>query len=263
MQLHFDSLLFSVLLPIYGKREASYIQSLILPELNELTDKQLNKVIERLRASEPWQYVLGKEWFYDLEFKVTKDTLIPRPETEELVFNILKNHSENPLQLLDIGTGTGCIPIAIQSERPQWEVSACDISKEALKIAQENNETHQTNVQFFEEDILNPSDSSKKWDIIVSNPPYIPLQEMELMQMNVLDFEPHQALFVSNEDPLIFYRKIGEFAKTHLKPSGHLYFELNEFYAEATKELIQNLGFKNVEIIQDLSEKNRMLKASI
>jgi release factor glutamine methyltransferase len=263
MQLHFDSLLFSVLLPIYGKREAGYIQSLILPELNDFTDKKLNKVIERLRNSEPWQYVLEKEWFYDLEFKVTKDTLIPRPETEELVFNILKNHSENSLQLLDIGTGTGCIPIAIQSERPNWEVSACDISEEALKIAQENNETHETNVQFFQEDILNPTATSKKWDIIVSNPPYIPMQEMELMQKNVLDFEPHQALFVSNEDPLVFYRKIGEFALTHLKSSGQLYFELNEFYADATKELIENLGFKNVEIIQDLSEKNRMLKSSI
>ena len=113
MQRHFDTLLFSVLLPIYGKREAGYIQSLMLPELNDFTDKQLAKVIVRLRTSEPWQYVLEKEWFYDLEFKVTKDTLIPRPETEELVFNILKNHSENSLQLLDIGTGTGCIPIAI------------------------------------------------------------------------------------------------------------------------------------------------------
>jgi release factor glutamine methyltransferase len=167
------------------------------------------------------------------------------------------------LQLLDIGTGTGCIPIAIQSERPNWEVSACDISEEALKIAQENNETHETNVQFFQEDILNPTATSKKWDIIVSNPPYIPMQEMELMQKNVLDFEPHQALFVSNEDPLVFYRKIGEFALTHLKSSGQLYFELNEFYADATKELIESLGFKNVEIIQDLSEKNRMLKSSI
>ena len=263
MQRHFDTLLFSVLLPIYGKREAGYIQSLMLPELNDFTDKQLAKVIVRLKTSEPWQYVLGKEWFYDLEFKVTAATLIPRPETEELVFQILNNHKENSLQLLDIGTGSGCIPISIQSERPEWEVSACDISEEALKVAQENNVTHETNVQFFQEDILNPTENSKKWDIIVSNPPYIPMQEMEIMQKNVLDFEPHQALFVTNEDPLVFYRKIGEFALTHLKSSGHLYFELNEFYAEKTQELIQGLGFKNVEITQDLSEKNRMLKASI
>ncbi|HUH74202.1 MAG TPA: peptide chain release factor N(5)-glutamine methyltransferase [Chitinophagales bacterium] len=261
MQRDIEPFLFSVLLPIYGERESNNIIKYILPSIENLSDPEFNLVVERLSTSEPWQYIVGKEWFYDLEFKVTKETLIPRPETEELVYHILKNHSENHLSLLDIGTGTGCIPIAIKKNRPSWEVSACDISDGALMIAQENSDLHQTKIQLFKEDILHPKPSSQKWDIIVSNPPYIPTREKSLMSKNVLDFEPHQALFVTDEDPLIFYRKIGEFALQHLSPSGFLYFELNEYYAAETKELIGNLGFKEVEIIEDLMEKNRMLKA--
>lgn len=262
MQRDIEPLLLNVLLPIYGEREAKNIVKYIHPEVVDLLEPELNIVLKRLSSSEPWQYIVGKEWFYDLEFKVTKDTLIPRPETEELVYHILRNHSDNQLSLLDIGTGTGCIPIAIKKNRPNWDISACDISKDALKIAIENNAFHQTNIDFFQEDILYPKSSSQKWNIIVSNPPYIPLQEKKLMSKNVLEFEPHQALFVTDEDPLIFFRKIGEFALQYLLSSGFLYFELNEYFAEETQEIIEGLGFSEVKIIEDLMGKKRILKCT-
>lgn len=263
MQPDVQQLLTEVLNPLYGERETGFIVRYLLPELQQKESEELNAVLERLARHEPWQYVIGKEWFYDLEFKVTPDTLIPRPETEELIYHILQQHSDDKTELLDIGTGTGCIPVALKDGRPEWNISACDISLPALEVAKYNARENNVQVDFFQEDILNPTGTDKKWDIIVSNPPYIPVKEKSLMSDNVLKYEPHLALFVPDEDPLLFYRKTGEYASVHLKPAGRLYFELNEFYAEDTKELISSMGFIDVNILNDLTGKSRILSATI
>lgn len=263
MQFDVQQLLTEVLSPLYGERETGFIVRYLLPELQHIKSDELSAVLERLAGHEPWQYIIGKEWFYDLEFKVTPDTLIPRPETEELIYHILQEHSGDKTELLDIGTGTGCIPIALKESKPEWNVSACDISLPALEVAKYNARENNTRIVFFQEDILNPTESDRKWDIIVSNPPYIPVKEKTLMSDNVLKYEPHLALFVPDEDPLLFYRKIGEYASRHLNSGGKLYFELNEFYAEATKELISSMGFKDVDVLNDLTGKPRILSATI
>ncbi|MCO5230377.1 MAG: peptide chain release factor N(5)-glutamine methyltransferase [Chitinophagales bacterium] len=256
-----SSSLLAVLVPLYGQREAGNIARILIQEMSSYSEQDLNEALKRLSASEPWQYVIGKEWFYNMVFKVTKDTLIPRPETEELVYHILLNHSNSVKRFLDIGTGSGCIPIAIKKHRPQWSVSACDVSESALEVAQFNAIQNQVEVDFFMEDILQVRNSNEKWDIIVSNPPYIPLNEKSLMRKNVLDYEPHLALFVDNEDPLLFYKAIGKYAFENLKIGGMLYFELNEYYSVATLNWISSLGFKDVQLIEDLYGKKRMLSA--
>lgn len=261
MQPDIQSSLMNVLIPLYGEREAGNIARLLEPELLQLSEKSFREILERLSLSEPWQYILGKEWFYDLEFKVTSATLIPRPETEELVFRILQENDHRSINVLDIGTGTGCIPIALKKNRKHWNVSACDISENALSVAKENADQNGAEVYFFQENILQPAEGSEQWDIIVSNPPYIPMQEKKLMSENVLKYEPHLALFVPDEDPLLFYRKIGEYALKHLNPSGKLYFELNEFYAEETQAMLQTQGFQQVKIIDDISGRHRMIAA--
>ncbi len=262
MQPDIEASLMNVLISLYGDREAQNIVKYLLPELKNISPEEFQNILNRLSRHEPWQYIIGKEWFYDLEFKVTPATLIPRPETEELVYQILQENDQHEMNVLDIGTGTGCIPIVLKKNRQQWNVWACDISGDALSVARENADRNGVEVHFFQENILQPAERSEQWDVIVSNPPYIPVQEKKLMSDNVLKYEPHLALFVSDEDPLIFYRKIGEYALRHLNPSvGRLYFELNEFYAEATRKMLQNQGFKQVEIISDLMGKQRMLVA--
>lgn len=256
-----SSSLLAVLVPLYEQREANNIARILVQEMSSYSKQELNEALERLSASEPWQYVIGKEWFYDMVFKVTKDTLIPRPETEELVYHILSNHSNSEITFLDIGTGSACIPIAIKKHRPQWNVSASDVSESALKVAQYNAVQNQVEVDFFMEDILQAKNVEKKWDIIVSNPPYIPLNEKSLMRKNVLDYEPHLALFVDNEDPLLFYKTIGKYAFENLKIGGMLYFELNDFFAIPTLDEITSLGFREVQLIEDLYGKKRMLSA--
>lgn len=257
----FQDAILDILTPIYGEREAQNIAKYMLPELRDISTKQQEDILFRLAKSEPWQYIIGKESFYGLDFFVNPYTLIPRPETEELVFQILQNHTDKNLSLLDIGTGTGCIPIAIKKNRMAWTVSACDISSGALYTAQRNAEFHQVEIHFFQKDILSINDLLQQWDIIVSNPPYIPEKEKVLMSKNVLDFEPESALFVSDDAPLIFYEKIAQLGTTHLKSNGYLYFELNEFYADTTKELVEQLGYQKVKIIEDLMGKKRMLQA--
>ncbi|MCO5247355.1 MAG: peptide chain release factor N(5)-glutamine methyltransferase [Chitinophagales bacterium] len=254
--------LLETLTPIYGKREAENICKYILPEAVKWDKTQQEDALRRLSRSEPWQYVIGKEWFYDIELKVTADTLIPRPETEELVHLILKNHTSQNLSVLDIGTGSGCIPIALKFNRPTWKVQACDISEKALKVAVENAKAYNLEIRFYQDDILNTSQNqNEKLDIIVSNPPYIPIEEKDLMHENVLMYEPHTALFVENKQPLIFYERIALYAKTHLNKGGHLYFELNEYNASRVKNEIESQGFTDVTIHNDLMGKQRMLSA--
>lgn len=224
----------------------------------------LEKDLKRILNHEPLQYILGKAWFFDLELEVNKDVLIPRPETEELVAWILED-IENFKSILDIGTGSGCIPISLASNSQLVHITALDLSSNALDLARRNSEKQQLEIDFILADILDESTWEKlgKFDCIVSNPPYIPISEKAKMHSNVLDFEPHLALFVENDDPLIFYRKIANFALKHLNLNGVLYFECNEFNALDLAELMKKMGFTKLELKQDLQAKNRMLKASL
>ena len=218
--------------------------------------------VKRLLQNEPIQYIIGETEFLDLRIKVNPNTLIPRPETEELVMKIEerldKSSSEN-LSIIDIGTGSGCIAIAIQ-KITKAKVIGIDFSEEALKTAKENAEINNAEVDFRKVDFLNESERNKlpKFDIIISNPPYVQNSEKEMMAKNVLDFEPNSALFVENNNPLIFYKAIAEFAKTHLNKGGNIWLEINEYLAEETAELFRN-EFNNSEIIIDFRDNARFI----
>lgn len=217
--------------------------------------------LERLKTGEPIQYILGKGPFYGREFFVSPATLIPRNETEELVHLIIKENPRAGLRLLDIGTGTGCIPISLALEMTDPEVYAMDISEEALMIARKNADELGAKVTFSKCDILIQTPGVGKLDILVSNPPYIPEQEKSMMHKNVLDFEPKLALFVSNDDPLIFYRAIAEKGKQLLKSGGKLYFEINEKYGKEVAGLLEDLGFIEVKVLKDLNGRDRIAVA--
>lgn len=224
-------------------------------------------VVIRLLQNEPMQYVLGDTVFFDLVIKCDKRALIPRPETEELVDWIVSDYkNQSELKVLDLCTGSGCIALALSSKMSQSEIFAVDLSPEALDLAKENANQLNLNVHFSMLDVLghfdNTSFESSSFDIWVANPPYIPMNERELMHLNVLDFEPSMALFVENNEALIFYKAIAEKALLYLKPNGNLYFELNENFADETFKLIVQLGFENCELKLDLQGKKRMLKAN-
>lgn len=226
--------------------------------------EKFQKAILRLQNHEPIQYIIGETEFYGLPFKVNKHTLIPRPETEELVEWILSEFPPSGARgLLDIGTGTGCIAISLAKNLPSAKISALDISEEALKIAEANAKLNKVEVNFFQTDILAAETLPKKYDVIVSNPPYVRELEKKQMQQNVLKYEPHSALYVKDEDPLLFYRAISRLAKNHLNPGGKLFFEINEYLAYEMTELLKAEGFKNIEIKKDIYGKDRMLKCKI
>lgn len=218
--------------------------------------------IQRLKRFEPIQYIYGVAHFYKLKFKVNSHVLIPRPETEELVDLILKQTPPNQLNIMDIGTGSGCIAISLASYLPNAHVYAMDVSSEALKMARENADLHQVKIQFLQENILRISDLPVKFDIIVSNPPYVRELEKNEMQANVLDYEPKLALFVSDEDPLIFYKKIAALAFQNLNPNGLLCFEINQYLGVETVQSIRSAGFNNVKLIPDFLGQNRFIFAS-
>jgi release factor glutamine methyltransferase len=244
---------------LYPGREGGNIFHAIQEYLINADETQLEEVEERLRKEEPWQYIVGKAWFYGLELSVAPAVLIPRAETEELVHLILSENGQDTLKVLDIGTGSGCIPMALKFSRAHWEVHACDVSGAALAIAEGNAATCGLHVHFFELDILQ-EEPEGQYDIIVSNPPYIPVEESQWMSASVLEFEPHLALF-SGDDPQLFYRRLAEKSSAWLKTGAKIYLELNEFHADATASLFLRNGFSSVELIQDLAGKNRMLKA--
>lgn len=239
------------------------------PELRLDTDTiaNLNYTLQRLLQHEPVQYVLGETWFCNLKFKVNSNVLIPRPETEELVEWIVaddkKENAGSNLAVIDIGTGSGCIAVAIKKKIPLAHVSAIDVSKEALQTAKENAIDNDTKIDFTQLDFLDELswEGLPKFDIIVSNPPYIPVNEKEKLDKNVTLFEPHSALFVPDNSPLLFYEKIAAFAKKHLKTGGKIYVETHEEFANATVNVFQK-HFTKVELKQDLSGKNRMVKAT-
>ena len=223
---------------------------------------RIEEIVRRLKANEPIQYILGSTEFFGLPFRVTPDVLIPRPETEELVEWILQeNAPEKPLSILDIGTGSGCIPIALAKKRSNAIVHGWDISEKALQVAEENAKLNNVDVLFSKQDIFAPIQTNIQYDIIVSNPPYVLEVEKSEMESNVIDYEPHIALFVPNDNPLLFYERIAEVARQLLKRNGELYFEINRKKGKAVEEMLQLKGFSSVELRKDLSGNERMIRA--
>ena len=244
-------------------------------EVSESDLKKWETIISELKTEKPIQYITGEAWFYGLRFEVNENTLIPRPETEELVEWIVESQKSkaqnliiqksNNLTILDIGTGSGCIPIALKKEIPSAFVSAIDISEKALEMARKNALVNQVEVNFIHQDILtsqhlNLSTSQPLlFDVIVSNPPYVRNLEKQEINRNVLDYEPHLALFVADSDALLFYRKIALLALKSLAPNGKLFFEINQYLGKETVELVEQLGFKNIELRKDFMGNDRMI----
>ena len=251
------------------KLERAKYLSIKHEEINADDTEQLFKIHTQLIQGIPLQYILGETEFYDLTFKVNPSVLIPRPETEELVdwaliTSRIINGETEVLKLLDIGTGSGCIPISIKKYIPLADITAIDISKAALNTARQNADLNQIEINFIHDDIFNPTNLeliNSKYDIILSNPPYVTESEKDQMLDNVLNHEPHIALFVPNQDPLVFYRAIADFAKVHLKTNGFLFLELNEKFGQETLNLLKVKGFIEIELRQDMGGKDRMIKA--
>jgi release factor glutamine methyltransferase len=225
--------------------------------------KFLEQALSRLKLGEPIQYVLGCTWFMDFLFEVGPGVLIPRPETEELVQWIAVDLGNSPSRVLDIGTGSGCIAVSLAKLLANASVSAWDISPDALAIAEMNANENQCSVSFSQTDVLAyyPTPNSPMFDVIVSNPPYVTNTEKQAMHTNVLDYEPHLALFVEDDDPLLFYRKIAMLGCEMLKKGGCLYFEINEQFGDETVRMLDGLGYANVECRADIHGKDRMVKA--
>jgi release factor glutamine methyltransferase len=237
-------------------------------ELSEEVLSALYVILTDLRKGIPVQYVLGETEFYGSLLNVNPSVLIPRPETEELVDWVLKDakagkYGSTDLKVLDIGTGSGCIPITIGKYLSNSNVSAIDISIEALETARKNARSNNVEVNFMHDDILQPHTSASNYSIIISNPPYVRLSEKGQMHTNVLDHEPHKALFVPDDDALVFYRAIADFALIHLEENGALYLEINENLGPETVLLLQSKGFSRVELRKDLRDMDRMVKAQI
>ncbi len=270
---------------IYDEREAATITDWVMEHITGMSkvDRLIRKddpltphqkmVIEKhlaeLTSHKPVQYVLGEAWFRGMKFYVNENTLIPRPETEELVELLVQHEQQKTVRqhscsILDIGTGSGCIPISIKKSLPWAQVSSCDISESALEVAQHNAKKLQQNIDFFILDFLDEEkwQNVSRFDCIVSNPPYIPLSDKETMDNNVVMYEPWQALFVENERPLIFYEAIARFATTHLLPGGSIYVETHESNADAVKNLFVESNLGNVEVHKDMQGKKRFVVAN-
>lgn len=230
----------------------------ISPAANELIQNALKDLLQH----KPVQYVLKEAWFYQIKITVNQHVLIPRPETEELVEQLIQDRKSKitDLSILDIGTGSGCIPIAIKKNLPASILTAIDVSKDALELAVQNARLHNTSVQFAELDFLNEANwpGLGIFDIIISNPPYIPVNEKEKLAKNVTSFEPHLALFTPETSPLIFYEKIAAFGRTHLHPNGNIYLETHEDFAEETAALFRR-DYQTVVIKKDMYGKERMI----
>jgi release factor glutamine methyltransferase len=258
---------------IYSEREAKAIAQAYLNmkcgvnTLDILLEKSVEEPVNfkadlsRLAAGVPLQYVTGKAYFFDRLFSLNAATLIPRPETEELVTQVLNLMGNDPKRVLDIGTGSGCIAISLALETPQSQVSAWDVAAEAIVKAQENADQLGARVIFKQQDVFAWENEDQIWDIIVSNPPYVLNTEKNEMEAHVLDHEPHLALFVSDDDPLVFYRVIGEMAQQRLAPGGFLCFEINRAFGAQNKALAEAQGFENIQLLEDFHGNDRMLIA--
>lgn len=223
-------------------------------------EQRIEDIINRLLIHEPIQYILGQAEFFGLPFKVNKNVLIPRPETEELVELIINENQGNHLSILDIGTGSGCIAIALSKYLPNANITAWDISSGALEVATENALNNQVQVVFRQVDVLSDYPMDKMFDIIVSNPPYILDSEKVTMEENVLQYEPHSALFVPDNNGLLFYKRIADIALKLLKPSGKLYFEINQTKGKDTMETLIEKGFHNTELFRDMNGNDRIVR---
>ena len=262
---------------IYDTNEAESIAYIILEDelkmskidliinanniVNEKSVDRIQEILEQLEQNKPIQYILGYADFYELKFKVNEHTLIPRQETELLVNEIIElNKDKKGINILDIGTGTGCIAISL-AKHLNANITAVDFSEKAIETAKQNAELNKLNIDFKILDIIKNQEQicDKKFDIIVSNPPYVTSAEKSQMLNNVLDFEPHSALFVDDNNPLEFYDAITKFAKNNLVADGQLWFEINEQFGEETKNILLKYDFKNIQIINDLNEKNRIV----
>lgn len=275
--------LWHMIVPPYDESEAKAIIRMVLEvvfnfrladlysgKVNELSpdeEEVLREIVARLKKCEPVQYVLGQADFCGRTFKVRPGVLVPRPETAELCEWITTRHTHSGrLRILDIGTGSGCIALTLALNLPYAQVEGWDISAEALCIAEENNERLKANVRFLQKDILAPDSAGtttknkEEIDIIVSNPPYICMKERGEMDRNVLNYEPETALFVPDNDPLRFYRAIAEYGKKALRTGGELYFEINPLYANELKIMLEELGYKELELREDSFGKQRMMK---
>lgn len=234
-------------------------------ELDGMQLLQWETVLSQLLEEKPIQHILGETEFYGLPFYVNENTLIPRPETEELVKWILSNNqiniSTNPLKIVDIGTGSGCIAISLAKNIPNAEVFALDVSEKALTIAKKNAERNGVNITFLHQSVLEIEDLGQQFDIIVSNPPYVRNLEKAEINKNVLAYEPHLALFVEDTDALLFYRKIAELAQKNLSEYGQLYFEINQYLGKEMLELLEKYHFKNIEMRKDIYGNDRMIKS--
>ncbi|WP_366184590.1 peptide chain release factor N(5)-glutamine methyltransferase [Flavobacterium ovatum] len=278
--------------PLYGEDEAESFFYLILENKRQLkrVDLALNpdlvfseneiviwdELSKQLELEIPVQYLLGSTSFFGLEFLVNENVLIPRPETEELVEWIVQSQESkikgqeiiiksqtSRIKILDIGTGSGCIAISLANNIPNAAVFAIDVSPEALETAKKNAENNQVSVTFLEKNILETFDLEQEFDIIVSNPPYVRNLEKEEIKKNVLEYEPHLALFVADDNALVFYRKIAELAKKNLAPNGQLFFEINQYLGPEMIELLKELDFKNIELKKDIYGNDRMIYGNI
>ena len=263
---------------LYGEREARQIARIVVMELGglcltdlvaepdkELGIDELDRIIGELTAGRPLQYVLGHTEFYGLDFQVREGVLIPRPETEELVRWIAESPAPDNPAVLDVGTGSGCIAVTLARLIPESRITAVDISEKALSIARENARRLDAKVDFRQGDALGElfPGQREQFDLIVSNPPYIPRSEKASIRVNVTGYEPAEALFVEDGDPLIFYRAIARFGQRHLAEGGHLYFEINALCGKETVAMLRQENYTEVELIQDLYGKDRIVKAKI
>ena len=265
------------LIPLYGQRETEAIIRLIFHHLKgwNLTDmlihqedglsdfvrQQIDEILVRLLRHEPIQYIVGEARFHGMDIKIKPGVLIPRPETDELVDIIVdENKGREDLKVLDLCTGSGCIAIALARNLPFSKVTAIDFSDEAIEVAEENSRDLKVKINLVKADIFNWVPDGK-FDIIVSNPPYIKDSEALTMEKNVLDYEPHEALFVRDENPLVYYSRIADIASESLNPGGRLYFEINPLTAKDLKDLISRKGFSDVQLLRDSSGKLRFLSA--
>ena len=275
-----------ILLPIYDEMEVESFFYLILEHLHQMKriDLALNpsfiiseseigkweEILSNLKTQKPIQYILGETEFYGLKFKVNENVLIPRQETEELVELIVFESQKaklNSLKILDIGTGSGCIAISLAKNIPHAQVFALDVSEKAVETAKKNAEINEVEVHFIQQNILEITNLTfdlglSTFDIIVSNPPYVRMLEKEEIKPNVLEFEPHLALFVEDNDALLFYRKIAQLAKENLSEDGKLYFEINQYLGKETVQLLEDLKFKNSKLIKDIYGNDRMISCS-
>ncbi|MBS7254320.1 peptide chain release factor N(5)-glutamine methyltransferase [Flavobacterium branchiicola] len=269
--------------PFYDAYEAESFFYLILEDKHKLRQIDLalnhelnfaendfvvwNSLLAQLKKEVPIQYLLGKTSFYGLDFEVNENVLIPRPETEELVDWIINENKgidkSKEIKILDIGTGSGCIAISLAKNLPNAKVYAIDVSKKALETAKLNAINNKVEVTFMLKDVLQLEVLKSDYDIIVSNPPYVRNLEKVEIKKNVLDYEPHLALFVEDNNALIFYKKIAELAKKNLLENGQLYFEINQYLGSETKEMLEKMDFKNTELRKDIYDNDRMIKSNI